>query len=114
MEYRVKPNYNHISRQRREYISRRYRKITKVINESFWNSSSDIEHSLYVGSYGRGTAIETSDIDILVELPYYEYAHYKNLSGNSQSKLLQVLKYAIIDVYSPKKVTADGQVVVIE
>ena len=70
----------------RSLISQRYHKIVKAINQEFWNSNSDQLHGLYVGSYGRGTAISTSDIDILVELPRFEYYHYDRLKGNGQSK----------------------------
>ena len=51
-------------------IQYRYHQITKRINLDYWNSSSETTHSLYVGSYGRGTEIWTSDIDIIVQLPY--------------------------------------------
>lgn len=44
-------------------IQYRYHQITKRINLDYWNSSSETTHSLYVGSYGRGTEIWTSDID---------------------------------------------------
>ena len=54
----------------RRLISERYKRITKVINREFWNSVSEIDHSLYVGSYGRGTAIDTSDLDVLIELNF--------------------------------------------
>ena len=50
-------------------VQNRYHAITKRVNSDYWNSSSDTLHSLYVGSYGRGTSIYTSDIDIVVELP---------------------------------------------
>ena len=50
-------------------IQTRYHQITKRINLDYWNSSSETAHSLYVGSYGRGTEIWTSDIDIIVQLP---------------------------------------------
>ncbi len=60
----------------RSLVSTRYKTITKAINKEFWNSTSEAAHSLYVGSYGRGTAIDTSDIDILVELPQAEYERY--------------------------------------
>ena len=49
-------------------IRNRYHSITKRINVDFWDSNSETSHSLYVGSYGRGTCIYTSDIDIIVEL----------------------------------------------
>ena len=48
-----------ISQDIRDTISKRYRTATRAINKEFWNSQSDTQHSLYVGSYGRGTAIDT-------------------------------------------------------
>lgn len=44
-------------------IQYRYHQITKRINLDYRNSSSETAYSLYVGSYGRGTEIWTSDID---------------------------------------------------
>ena len=69
MSYRVLKHGEKIQQDTRSDISRRYHAVTKAINNEFWNSSSDVLHSLYVGSYGRNTAIDTSDVDILVELP---------------------------------------------
>ena len=75
-----------ISIEQRSLVSQRYRRITRAVNSEFWGSSSETAHSLYVGSYGRGTAIDTSDIDILVELPRDEYNKYDALRGNGQSR----------------------------
>ena len=100
-----------IDRDTRALISKRYRTVTKVINRDFWNSTSETLHSLYVGSYGRNTAINTSDIDILIELPNSLFDHYNNLSGNTQSKLLQSVRNAILNTYPRSDVRADGQVV---
>lgn len=97
-----------------KHISLRYHTVTRAINSEFWNSTSEILHSLYVGSYGRNTAIDTSDIDILVELPYDVFYQYNNLSGNSQSRLLQAVRSAILSTYSRSEVHADGQVVKID
>lgn len=67
-------NHNHqIDKETRILISKRYQRITKAINLEFWNSYSDTAHSRYVGSYGRGTAIDTSDLDVLHVLPTEEY-----------------------------------------
>ena len=98
----------------RSLISQRYHKIIKAINQEFWNSNSDQLHGLYVGSYGRGTAISTSDIDILVELPRLEYYHYDRLKGNGQSRLLQAIKNCILIPYPRSSIHGDGQVVVIQ
>ena len=63
-------------------ISKRYRNITQRLNTDFWNTTSDISHSLYVGSYGRNTAIEGfSDLDMIFQLPYPVYEQYDAYSG---------------------------------
>lgn len=94
-----------------DIISTRYKTITQAVNEEFWNSSSDTQNSIYVGSYGRGTAVNTSDVDILVLLPEGEYSHYNITKGNGQSRLLQAVRQAIIKFYPRSEVKADGQVV---
>ena len=95
----------------RKTISDRYKRITKAINREFWNTDSDIAHSFYVGSYGRGTAVDTSDIDILVELPRDEYERFDAYKSNGQSRLLQAVKEAILNTYPKSEVRPDGQVV---
>lgn len=95
-------------------IQNRYHQITKRINIDYWGSSSEIEHSLYVGSYGRGTEIWTSDIDIIVRLPYSTYEKFNNYSGNGQSALLQEVKSVLQKTYSTSYVKADGQVIGID
>ena len=62
-------------------------------------------------SYGRGTAINTSDIDILVSLPSHLFDSYNNLSGNVQSRLLQAVRSAIKQSYPTSDIRADGQIV---
>ncbi len=103
-----------ISAEQRSSVSLRYKRITRAVNEEFWDSSSETAHSLYVGSYGRGTAIDTSDIDMLVDLPRAEYDRYDIQKGNGQSRLLQALKNAIKNTYPRSNIRADGQVVVID
>lgn len=95
-------------------ISNRYKTITKLINKQFWSTCSDTKNSLYVGSYGRGTAISTSDIDILVCLPESEYFRFNIIKGNSQSRLLQAIRQNILSVYPRSDIRADGQVVIIK
>jgi len=95
----------------RQSIANRYHTVTKAINREFWNSTSETAHSLYVGSYGRNTAINTSDIDILIEIPEDEYNRHSYTKGNGQSRLLQAVKDAIKNTYSRSDIRADGQVV---
>ena len=85
-------------------IRNRYHAITKRINLEYWGKTSETEHSLYVGSYGRGTCIYTSDIDIVVELPWTEYSRFNNYSGNGQSALLSDLRKCLLKTYSSSKI----------
>lgn len=95
----------------RQLIAKRYHTVTTAINSEFWSSYSDTANSLYVGSYGRNTAINTSDIDILVVLPEQEYQRYDYIRGNGQSRLLQAVRKAILTSYPRSDIRADGQVV---
>jgi hypothetical protein len=93
-------------------ISSRYKLITQRLNTDFWNTSSDTAHSLYVGSYGRNTAIDGfSDLDVLFRMPYSLYEQYDKHLGNGQSALLQATKESIKRTYASTDVGADGQVV---
>lgn len=95
-------------------ISYRYKAITKRLNTDFWTTTSDTSHSLYVGSYGRNTAIQGfSDLDMIFQLPYDVFKKYNDYSGNGQSALLQAVKISIEKTYSTTSIKADGQVIVV-
>lgn len=95
-------------------IQNRYHQITKRINTDYWGSESTTLHSLYVGSYGRGTEIWTSDIDIIVQLPYETYKKFDAYSSNGQSALLQEVKSVLQKTYSTSHIKGDGQVIGID
>ena len=80
----VQQNKERICKEQRFLISQRYKRITKAVNVEFWGIDNETAHSRYVGSYGRGTAINTSDIDILVELPRDVYEQHDAHKGNGQ------------------------------
>lgn len=111
---RVKKNIIGVDSSKRELVSKRYRRITKAVNSEFWSSSSETAHSMYVGSYGRGTATADSDLDVLLSLPQSEYERFSVYKGNGQSRLLQAVKAAVSESYSTTNVKADGQVVVVK
>ncbi len=93
-------------------IATRYGSITKRLNTDFWTTTSDTSHSLYVGSYGRSTAISGfSDVDMIFQLPYSEYERYNNYISNGQSALLQAVKASIEKTYAKTNIRADGQVI---
>lgn len=95
-------------------IQQRYKTITRIINRNYWNSDNDTKHSLYAGSYGRGTKCGYSDIDILVELPCELYWRYDAYSYNGQSSLIQDVKNTLAQTYSTSKIKGDGQVIDID
>jgi Second Messenger Oligonucleotide or Dinucleotide Synthetase domain len=96
-------------------ISQRYKLITRRLNLEYYNTDSQTAHSLYVGSYGRNTAIDGfSDLDVLFQLPYAQYEKYNGYAGNGQSALLQAVKATIAKTYSSSDVGGDGQVVVVK
>lgn len=92
-------------------VQSRYKRITKRINLDYWNSDSEASNSLYVGSYGRGTEIHTSDIDILVRLPYATYSKFSKYQDNGQSALLQEVRNVLKKSYNSPYIKADGQVI---
>ena len=93
-------------------IATRSGNITRRLNTDFWSTTSDTSHSLYVGSYGRNTAISGfSDVDLIFQLPYSVYKQYNEHSGNGQSALLQAVKTSIERTYSTTSIRADGQVI---
>ena len=94
-------------------ISYRYKRITKQLNKNFWESESELSHSLYVGSYGRGTEIHVSDIDMIFQLPYEMYVQFNNYEGNGQSALLKTVKNSIEQTYK-SYIRADGQVIKVD
>lgn len=92
-------------------VRMRYHRITKRLNCDFRGIDSDNLYSLYVGSYGRGTAIHVSDIDILYIMPPEYYTKYDSYKGNGQSALLQDVKKSIAKTYTNTVISGDGQVV---
>ena len=103
-----------VDSETRSKVSCRYKRITRAVNGEFWDSQSEIEHTLQVGSYGRGTATSASDLDVLVSLPRAEYERYDAYRGNGQSRLLQAVKAAVSATYPRTNIRADGQVVVVD
>lgn len=68
----------------------------------------------FVGSYGRNTAIELSDVDVLVVIPHRMYIQYNAHEYNGQSKLLQSIRCSLLKTFSKSDIHVDGQVVRID
>jgi hypothetical protein len=88
--------------------------LTGRLNKDFWDTESDTAHSIYVGSYGRDTAIDgTSDFDMACWLPWVVYTKYDNYQSGGQSALLQAVRDSIEKTYRYTSLGADGQVIVL-
>ncbi|MCM2999968.1 nucleotidyltransferase domain-containing protein [Paenibacillus cellulositrophicus] len=97
-----------------EEIEKRVKRITKRLNEAYWQIDSNEDHRYIVGSLGRETAVKgVSDLDLLFVLPKELKQQYDNRDGNKQSQLLQDVKKEIKKTYPNTKVRGDGQVVVV-
>jgi Second Messenger Oligonucleotide or Dinucleotide Synthetase domain len=103
-----------IDQNQMDAISYRYRRITRQLNTDFWNTESETSHSLYIGSYGRDTAIKgVSDVDIYFRLPPSVYETYNNYTVNGQSALLQAVRSSMQKTYPTTVLKGDGQVVTV-
>lgn len=114
MNFKVRKYDDVIPRQTRDEVAIRYHRIIRAVNREFWPNQRKTEHGLYVGSYGRGTAVDTSDIDMLMEIPMGQYDRFSDYSGNGQSQFLQAVREAILTTYPNSKIKADGQVVKVD
>lgn len=103
-----------ISQNVADSVSYRYKRITRQLNSDFYDLDSDTSHSLYVGSYGRNTAMNASDVDILFQLKYSDYLKYDRYVINGQSSLLQDVRISLLKTFSTSHISGDGQVAEID
>lgn len=112
IKFQILCNNLTVDTETRRKISERYQMITARLNYDFWATNSSALHSLYVGSYGRRTAVRGfSDLDILFILPSDLCARYNQYSYNGQSALLQAVKQSVTKSYPNTHIGGDGQVV---
>ena len=86
--------------------------ITKKLNKKYYDSDSEDDHRIIVGSIGRGTAVKgVSDVDMIFEMPREVYNRFNGHDGNKQSDLLQEIRSVLKDRYPRTEIRGDGQVV---
>lgn len=90
--------------------------IAKKLNFEYYELAGDTTSNIYiVGSIGRGSAIKnSSDIDLIFDLPIEVFNKFDAYESNGQSALLQEVKGVLEKRYPKTKMRGDGQVVVIE
>ena len=102
-----------VEEEKRRWMNR-LESIAKRLNKKYYDSTSEKDHMLVVGSVGRDTAIRgVSDWDCIFELPQNVYKRFNNYEINGQSALLQEIKKELQKLYSKTVIKGDGQVVVI-
>ena len=99
----------------REEMNATIQEITKKLNYEYYNLEKNLESHMYVvGSIGRNTAIKnSSDVDLLFDLPEELYKKYDDYDNNGQSALLQDVKNVLKSRYPRTNIRGDGQVVVL-
>jgi len=84
---------NNLTILNRDTVSTRYKAITKRLNLDFWEWESDSLHSLYSGSYGRGTAVRgKTDLDMAFWSSADKFCRDDNYDANGQSGLMQATR----------------------
>jgi hypothetical protein len=90
-------------------------RIQACLHRTYYPELPEIDALLFVGSYGKKTAIKaTSDVDLMYFLPHSVMTQYSNYIGNGQSALLQDFRIKLKETYPRTTIKADGQVVVID
>ena len=88
--------------------------VVSCLNRHYYGSTSDTDHSFFIGSCGKGTAIRPPrDVDLYFLLPVEDYKRFQGYLRNRQSALLQEVKGALSVTYPDTDISGDGQVIVV-
>jgi len=88
--------------------------VVNCLNRQYWGSTSEMDHSFFVGSWGKDTATRPPrDVDLYFLLPSAVYTRFQAHVWNRQSSLLQEVKNVLTETYPDTDMSADGQVVVV-
>lgn len=92
----------------------KYRGLTRCLNSYYYNSTSESNNSLLIGSWGKQTQVRPPrDIDLYFLLPLQVFYRFQKYAGNRQSALLQEVRSVIGRTYPATTIRGDGQVVVV-
>jgi hypothetical protein len=94
----------------------KFKSVTTCLNRHYYGSSSDADHSLLIGSWGKATQIRPArDVDIQFTLPASVKQRIEQLAWgtNRQSYLLQEVKSVLQRTFPNTVMRGDGQVVMV-
>lgn len=99
--------------QRQDGLTKR-NGVVSCLNRHYYGSTSDTEHSFFIGSWRKNTAIRPPrDVDLYFLLPVEVYNRFQGYLRNRQSALLQEVKGALSVTYPDTDMSGDGQVIVV-
>jgi hypothetical protein len=89
--------------------------VVACLNRAYFNSSSSVDNSFFIGSWGKNTAIRPPrDVDIYFVLPPSVYHRFDTYTGNKQSALLQEIRRVLQVTYpTTTNIRGDGPVVLV-
>jgi hypothetical protein len=88
--------------------------IVARLNRSYYGSTSGTDHSFFIGSWGKDTAIRPPrDVDVYFVLPPRVHGRFQSYRWNRQSALLQEVKGILAETYPNTDMSGDGQVVLV-
>ncbi|TAM00339.1 MAG: nucleotidyltransferase [Paraburkholderia sp.] len=88
--------------------------VVNCLNRAYCGTASDTDHSFFVGSWSKDTAIRPPrDVDVYFLLPVHVYYRLQTYTCNRQSALLQEVKARLAQTYWNTDISGDGQVVVV-
>ncbi|KVO25188.1 hypothetical protein WJ73_27350 [Burkholderia ubonensis] len=88
--------------------------VVNCLNRAYYGTASDADHSLFVGSWSKDTAIRPPrDVDVYFLLPIDVYHRFQAYTWNRQSALLQEVKAKLAQTYWNTDISGDGQVVLV-
>jgi hypothetical protein len=88
--------------------------VVRCLNQYYYGSASDTEHSFLIGSWGKNTAGRPPrDVDLYFLLPPAVHGRFQGYVWNRQTALLQEVKGILAGTYPDTDMSGDGQVVLV-
>lgn len=88
--------------------------VVNCLNRAYYGINSETDHSFFVGSWSKDTAIRPPrDVDVYFLMPAAVYYRFQAYAWNRQAALLQEVKANLARTYWNTDISGDGQVVLV-